>query len=288
MYKALAIIFSFCALFIFLFYFKNKEAVRYKIAILQTASHPALNKITEVVIADLKNKYSNEIAIVCKNGEGFLSNIDAIANQLIYDDSYLLYVGVGSPAVQSLARLEKKRPIVFGAVTDASVLGVESQQNVCGFLDQVDYDAIINSLQQLFSDKKIGVLYGVGDLSSEYTLKRLEEAALSIQRFGCAGESELIANIQSACQLSDVLFLPTDNMIASAIKIVVDMANKYKKPIFFSDVLLFELGGSYAQGIDYKKQAKEMGETIFLILEKKNNPESLGITKSASSELLIR
>lgn len=274
--------------FLLLLYFQNKETSRYKIAILQTASHPALNQITEILVADLKSKYNNDIVIVTKNGEGSVSTIDSIANQLICDDGYSLYVALGSPAVQSLARLEKQRPIVFGAVTDAAILGLESKKNVCGFLDQIDYSSIINSLVQLFSDKKIGVLYGIGDLSSEYSIKQLQNTKLNIQRFGCVGESELIAHIEAACQRSDLLFLPTDNMIAASIKIVVDMANKYKKPIFMTDILLFELGGSYAQGIDYKEQGKDMVAAISLVLEKKNNPQGLGITKSASSELLLR
>jgi putative ABC transport system substrate-binding protein len=288
MKKIMTVLF-FCSVFVFfLFYFKNKNSVRYKIALLQTASHPALNTIAEVLISDLKKKYKNDIAIVAKNGEGSLANIDTIANQLMYDDSYQLYVGIGSPAVQSLARLEKERPIVFGAVTDASILGIDRQKNVCGFLDQIDYDSVITSLLSLFSDKTIGVLYGVGDLSSEYTIRQLEHTKLNIKRFGCIGESELIANIQAACQSSDIIFLPTDNMIASAIKIVIDMTKKYNKSIFMTDTLLFELGGSYAQGIDYKEQGKEMVRAIESLLEQKNNVSELGIKSSQSSNLLKR
>jgi hypothetical protein len=54
-----------------------------------------------------------------------------------------------------------------------------------------------------------------------------------------------------------------------------------------TDILLFELGGSYAQGIDYKEQAHDIAEAIFLILNEKNNPQKLGITKSESSQLLL-
>jgi putative ABC transport system substrate-binding protein len=287
MIKKFITIFFLAIGFVLLFYFKNKDIFRYKIAILQTASHPALNKIAQILEADLKNKYNNDIKIIIKNGEGILNTLDSMANQLVCDDDCSLYVALGSPALQSLMRLEKKRPIVFGAVTDPSVLGVESKKNVCGFLDQIDYDVVINSLKQLFSDKKIGILYGVGDLASEFTIKKLESTKLNIQRFGCVGESELIGSIQAACLSSDVLFLPTDNMIASAIKMVFDMANKYKKPIFMTDILLFELGGSYAQGIDYKEQAHDIAEAIFLILNEKNNPQKLGITKSESSQLLL-
>ena len=288
MIKKITIFLSFIGLFFCVFYFKSKEPVKYKIAIVQTASHPALNAIAEVLIIDLQEKYKEDIKIICKNGEGSLSNLESIATQLVYDDSYQLYIGIGSPAVQSLARLEKKKPIIFGAVTDPVILGIDTQKNVGGFLDQIDYDAVIKSLLEVFKDKKIGILYGVGDLSSEYTIKQLENSPLSIERFGCVGESELIATVYRACNSSDVLFIPTDNMLASAIKIVIEIARKQNKPIFMTDTLLFELGGDYAQGIEYKKQGKEMAELIESILEKKNNPDELVIQKSPSSGLLYK
>lgn len=270
------------------FYFKKQETYKYKIALLQTASHPALNTIREVILQQLQEKYKKDIVIVCKNGEGLLSNIESIANQLVYDDSFMIYVAIGTPAIQSLARLEKNKPIIFGAVTDHTILGIDTQKNICGRLDQIDYYAVIESLQKLGLDKKIGVLYSVGDLSSEYTIEQLEKSNLQIQRFGCAGESELITNIQSACNSSDILFLPTDNMIASAIKIVIEMAKKYNTPIFMTDTLLFQLGGEFAQGVDYAQQGKDISEMITEILENKKNPEGLEIKKSVPSGLLKR
>lgn len=207
----------------------------------------------------------------------------------MYDDSFNVYVAIASPAVQSLARLEKNKPIIFAAVTDYNVLGIEKQKNIGGFLDQLDYNSVIASLQELFPDKKIGIPYAIGDVSSEYTIKKLEEAKLQIMRFGCASESELISNVQSACQSVDVLFLPTDNMIASAITIIIQIAKKYNKPLFMTDTLLFQLGGDYAQGVDYTQQGEAMVESIEAILEKKKNPEEfLVIKKSQSSGLLKR
>ncbi len=280
----------FCVILVLSIFFLTKKECKkkYKVALLQTASHLALDKVKDTIVNELEKKYKKDIQIDCKNGEGSLVAIESIANQLSGDNSYKLYVAIGSPAVQSLSRLEKNRPIVFGAVTDSKIIGIENKKNVCGFLDQLDYNEIINSLSELFENKKIGILYSIGDLSSEYTISQLEKSKLIIDRFGCNGEAELIVTIELACKKSDVLFLPTDNMIASAIKIVIDIANKYNKPIFMTDILLFELGGKYAKGIDYNKQGKEMALAISEILDKKNNPEGVRIKKSKSSGLLKR
>ena len=78
-------------------------------------------------------------------------------------------------------------------------------------------------------------------------------------------------------------------MIASAITIIIQIAKKYNTPLFITDTLLFQLGGDYAQGVDYTEQGQEMVESIEAILEKKNNPEEfLVIKKSQSSGLLTR
>jgi ABC-type uncharacterized transport system substrate-binding protein len=252
---------------------------------LQTASHPALNTISNVVASNLKQKYNIDIDIVLKNGEGVLMNIESIANQFICDDSYDMYLAIGTPALQSLARLEKKRPVLFGAVTDTTLLGLDLQENISGFLDQLDYNEIILNLLKLFPNKIIGILYSLGDISSQYCINELINSSLLIKTFGCVGESELIPTLEVACQSSDVLFIPTDNIMASAIKIIIDVAKKYKKNIFMTDTLLLSIGGDYAQGVDYNKQGEEIAFLIKEILEKKNSPVHL-IVKSKSTGLL--
>jgi putative ABC transport system substrate-binding protein len=290
--KILLIMIAVFVAFLVYINFKENKKNKFTIALLQTASHPALNKAKEACINYLNSIYNFDIDIIYQNGEGASDNLQVFAKQLLCNDACQLYIGIGSPAVQALAKLEKNKPILFAAVTDPKILGIDNQSNVCGITDQVDYINLIEILIKLFKDKKIGIIYTIGDLSSEFTLNQLENSKLifdsKIIRYGFGNESELMAITEKACQEVDVILIPTDNAVASAINLIIAVSKKYNTHLFMTDALLFELGGKYGLGVDYEAQGKELGKIVEAILDKKNNPGQIGIIQPISSGLLVR
>jgi putative ABC transport system substrate-binding protein len=270
---------------------KTQKTKKYTVAIIQTASHLALDRVKDACVKKLEQLYTiDDIDVIVKNGQGNIDNLQIISKQISLDNTISLCVAIGTPALQAMAAIEKNKPIVFAAVTNPYLFGIADQYNICGITDQIDYDAVIASLIMLCKDKKIGILYSIGDPSSEYTIKKLEASQVAMQsqlmKFGCLGEAELLSIINLACQSVDMLFIPTDNTIASAINIVIAVAKKYNIPLFMTDQILFSLGGTYVQGVDYVAQGMQIADIISQLLEKKMTPDQAGIKNAPSSDLI--
>ena len=255
-------------LLVYYFFFISQKSSHPKIVIVQIATHPALNTVVSTIKSSIKDFCrKNKYDIVCKNADGNIINMEMLATDIVNDTSVTKVVAIGSPALQSLigAAVKYKRsvPIIFGAVTNPQLCNIDSYQYVRGISDQIDFKEVRQELEKIGCGKKIGFLCGSGDVGSVYTFNQLEgDASYKLISFGCSIESEVIQAAESACQKVDILFIPTDNMIASAIESVRMVAKKYNVPLFMTDKILFERGGDYFSGVDYRKHGEQVAALV--------------------------
>lgn len=255
---------------------KTAEEKGYKIGITQIVSHPSLDLAREgfkkaFEEAGVKAEFDE------KNAEGAMSNANIIASNFKADKKDLVY-GIATPSAQALVNNITDIPVVFSAVTDpvsAKILN----KNVTGTSDRVD--AIGKQLDLLVKlkpeVKKIGVLYNTSEQNSKVQIEDIQKVAkeknIEVVLQGITSFNELAQSTKLLLTQVDALYIPTDNLVVSGIKLISSEALKSKKPVVTSENSSVEAGALFTMGIDYFELGKRTGEMAIEILKGKQVSE---------------
>ena len=87
----------------------HKSNKGWTVGIVQTASHPALNAARDGFIETLQKQFGDEIDFVIRNGEGSISTIYAIAQQLHAREDIDAIYAIATPAAQAAASSRKRK-----------------------------------------------------------------------------------------------------------------------------------------------------------------------------------
>ena len=248
------------------------ESGVFKIGILQTASHPALDQAREGFIEGIQTAFGNEAQFVVYNAEGSIPQARMMAQALHINREIRVYFAIATPAAQCMAAAEKERPVVFAAVTDPKMAGLgESGSNVRGASDHINIPSLIDMLCKLIPQaKRIAILYNPSEVNSciikEEMQQELVSRGLEVVEYGVQQEKDASVAARLAVQKADVILTPTDNTIAMSISIIAKIARENRKPLIVSDNLLVAKGALAARGIDYKESGRQAAELVVEIL----------------------
>lgn len=255
------------------------EQETFMIGILQTTSHPALDAITEGAIDGLEeNGYvdGENTEIVFQNGQGDQNLMNTMAQSLVEDGADLL-IGIGTPASQAFANATDDIPIIMGAVSDPVGAGlVESQEepgkNVTGVKDEAPVKAQLDMMMEVLPEaSEIGVLYSSGEdnarAEAERAITAIEELGLNPVVYTVSSTNELQQTVATMAQEVDVIYLPTDNTIASAFDTVVSEANRYDVPLIPTVDAMIAQGGLATVGINQTDTGFETGRMAAEVLD---------------------
>ncbi|MBA3751819.1 ABC transporter substrate-binding protein [Candidatus Dependentiae bacterium] len=266
---------------------------RWTIGILQTATHPALDDVRKGFMQVLEEKLGKDIAFVVRNGEGTIGNIHAIAQQFHARDSIDAIFAVATPAVQAIASLEKKKPIFIAAVTAPEKLGIMNPKgNICGTSDMTNVEQQIESMRLLLpSLKTVSILFSPSEINSVVVAEKMRDVLLkngiTSHPVAIITQAEISTAVISALSKSDALLAPTDNVVASAITLIADLAHKARKPLIVSDNTLVKFGALMAQGVNYFESGKQTGLIAYEVLLHNKAPYQIPIMFSESKEVFI-
>ncbi len=263
-----------------------------KIGILQTASHPALDACRNEFIQTLDAAYNAHFEYIIKNGEGSLINLHTAAQELQLNREIELFYVIATPALQTLAPLEKERPIIFAAVTDPRPVLDSQQTNVTGISDAVDTTVISHNILSLFpSIETIGLVYNPSEINSTVLVKELEQLfqkqRKTVLHVPITSEAEVSQAITNALSRVDLLLAPTDNLIANTAPLISQLAQESKKPFVVSDLKLISTGPALAVGISYDVCGEEAAKLAADILQSKVPIKNLPYRKTAMQKGLI-
>ena len=244
----------------------------YKIGITQIATHPSLDLIKQgfkkaFEDAGIKAEFDE------KNAEGTIANATLIANGYKSDKKNLV-LGIGTPSAQALVNTITDMPVLFSAVTDPESAKLLNK-NVTGTSDRLDnVGEQLDLLSKLKPEvKKIAVLYNPSEQNSVVQVKEIEAKAkeknLVVMLQGVSSLSELPQATKNALIESDALYLPTDNLVVSGIKLITSEAKSAKKPVVSSENSSVEAGALFTMGLDYFELGKRTGEMAIEILKGK-------------------
>lgn len=279
-----------------------------EIGIIQYTSHPALDAAREGFISALEEagyKDGENCNIDIQNAQADQSNLKTISQKFVNDGKDLV-LAIATPAAQSIAAETKDIPILVTAVTDPAESGlVESNEapgvNVSGTSDLTPVNEQIALLKQILPDaNKIAIMYCSGEQNSVIQANMAKEAA---QENGIETEELTVSNTNDVAQVTesaigkfDAIYIPTDNILASAMPLVTSITNPKGLPVIVGEQGMVEGGGVASVAVDYTELGKltgQMAAEIFngadiktMPIQYAPNPELI-INETAAAELGI-
>ena len=210
----------------------------FTIGICQLAPHPALDAATQGFKDTLTAKLGDKVKFDEGNAGGEGNNCIPIIDGFISENVDLILANATSP-LQTAASATSDIPILGTSVTDyATALGIDNWTgtvggNISGTSDLAPLDQQAEMLHEMFPDaKNVGLLYCSGEPNSVYQVEVVSEALTGMgytcANFAFTDVNDLASVTQSACDSSDVIYIPTDNTAANCQALNITVPGDYE------------------------------------------------------------
>lgn len=267
----------------------SKDKKSYKVGVIQLVQHPALDAANKGFIDGLKSKGFEEgknVTFDQQNAQGDQSNLQTIAQRFVSNKDDLV-CAIATPAVQTMANATKEIPIVGTAVTDYKVAKLVKDNskpgtNVTGTTDMNPVEAQIDLLVKIMPKAKtVGFIYNSSEVNSQLQIDLAKKVAAARGLATVEATVSSVNDIQQAAQSLmgkvDALYIPTDNVMASAMPNLIKITDEAKIPVFCGESGMLKAGGVATLGIDYYKLGLQTGEMAADILSGKAKPQDMAI-----------
>lgn len=214
----------------------------YKVGICQLVQHDALDAATkgfkDALIEELGE---DKVEFDEQNGQGDSNTCSTIVNGFVSGNVDLILANA-TPALQAAAAATADIPILGTSVTEYGV-ALELKDfdgtvgsNISGTSDLAPLDGQADMLHELFPDaKKVGLVYCSAEANSKYqvdTIKTyLEKFGYACELYAFSDTNDISSVVTTAAGASDVLYVPTDNTVASNKEIVRNICVPAKIPV---------------------------------------------------------
>ncbi|MGI6695369.1 MAG: ABC transporter substrate-binding protein [Christensenellales bacterium] len=248
------------------------------IGILQYVQHGALDSAREGFLKALEEEGyvpGENITIDYQNGQADQSTCASVADKFVADGVDLM-LGIATPAVLALAGKTDSVPILGTAVTDyVEARLVKSNEapgfNISGTTDMNPIKDQIALIQRFVPEAKtVGLIYTGSEINSQLQATIAKE---EIEALGMAWTEVTVNNSNDVQQAMlslvggcDVIYIPTDNVLASSMPIVAEVAVEQKRPVICGDAGMVKEGGQFTLAIDYYKLGEQTGHMAARIL----------------------
>jgi len=206
-------------------------AEKYVVGVCQLVPHVALDAATQGFVDKLTEILGEEnVEIQVKVAAGDGATCAPIVTDFVSQEVDLIMANA-TPALQSAAAATADIPILGTSVTEYGVaMGIEGFTgtvggNISGTSDLAPLDKQADMVTEWFPDAKtVGLLYCSAEANSQYQVdevqKFLEAKGLTVTQYPFADSNDMAAVTQTACDNSDVIYVPTDNTVASSTGII--------------------------------------------------------------------
>ena len=268
---------------------KTGEKKNVKVGVVQLVEHQALDAANKGFVDGLKSKGFEEgknIKFDRQNAQGDQSNLQTIAQRFV-SNKVNLVCAIATPAAQTMANATKDIPIVGTAITDykvAKLVKDNSQPgtNVTGTTDMNPVEAQIDLLVKIMPKARtVGFIYNSSEVNSQLQIDLAKKAAAARGLKTVEATVSSVNDIQQAAQSlvgkADALYVPTDNVLASAMPNLIKITDEARIPVFCGEAGMTKAGGVATLGIDYYKLGFQTGEMAADILSGKAKPQNMAI-----------
>lgn len=276
-----------------------KDATIMNIGIVQLVEHDALDAANRGIIDGMaKRGFKDGVNVKFdkQNAQADQSNLHNIATRFVSNKDKLIFA-IATPAAQSVASVTKEIPIVATAVTNFEVARlVKSNKAPGGNVTGVsDINPVADQLALLLKltpgAKAVGTIYNSSEINSAYQIELLREAAkahkVDVVEATVSNMNDIQQAIASIKDKVQALYIPTDNVMASAIPALLKVTNPAKLPVVAGESGMVRAGALASIGVDYYTLGVMTGNMGADILEGKAQPATMPIQIQQATKVLI-
>jgi len=267
---------------------KKDAAKVYNVGIVQLVEHQALDDSRKGFIEGMKKKGFEEgknVKYDVQNAQADQSNLQTIAQRFVNNN----VDAIATPSAQTMANATKTIPIVGSAITSyESAKLVKSDKkpetNVTGTSDMAPVAAQLDlGLKLKPGAKKVGLMFTSSEMNSQIQIKMAEE---HLKKAGISFEEGSVNTVNDIQEIArslvskgvEFIYVPTDNVIASATPALVAITNEAKVPVIAADAILLKSGATASVNIEFFQLGVISGEMAGDILSGKAKPQDMPIS----------
>ena len=214
---------------------------KFTVGICQLVQHAALDAATQGFEDALTASFGENVTFDFQNAQGDSNTCSTIINNFVAEDVDLILANA-TPALQAAQAGTDTIPVLGTAVTEYGVaLGIDDFNgtvggNISGTADLAPLNEQAAMLKELFPDaKNVGLLYCSAEANSQYqvdTVKdALEKLGYTCEDYAFSDSNDLSSVATTAASESDVIYVPTDNTVASNTEIINNICQPAKVPV---------------------------------------------------------
>lgn len=267
---------------------KGSSDKKISIGVCQLVQHDALDAATNGFIDAVKEKLGEDkVDIDIQNAQGDSPTCATITNQFVANGVDLIFANA-TPALESAIASTGTIPIVATSITDyATALHVsdwngKTGMNVTGTADLAPLDKQAEIVKELApSAKTVGILYCSAEANSKFQADKIteyfKEMNLEVKEYTAADSNDIASVTTSACSEVDVLYIPTDNTMASNSEVINNIAEPAGIPVITGEENMCKGCGIATLSIDYYSIGYQAGEMAVQILTENTDPAEMEI-----------
>lgn len=249
----------------------------YNIGICQLVQHEALDAATKGFKDVLIEKLGEDnVKFDEQNANGESTNCTTICNGFAAANVDLILANA-TGALQAASAATATIPILGTSVTDyGTALSIDNWTgttgtNISGTSDLAPIDQQAAMLKELFPDAKtVGILYCSAEANSKYQATKFTEAldgsGITVKEYSAADSNEISSVCTTAVAECDVIYIPTDNTIASSTETIKNIVVPAKKPVIAGEEGICKGCGVATLSISYEELGRTTGEMAYEIL----------------------
>lgn len=276
-----------------------KKAEKVNVGIVQLVEHAALDAANKGFVEGLASKGYKEgqnIAYDRQNAQADQSNLQNIAHRFV-NNKVNLICAIATPAAQTVANVTSDIPIVATAVTDYKTAKLVKDNakpgtNVTGTTDMNPVEQQLDLLLKVVPNaKSVGTIYCSSEVNSQLQVDILKKAATAK---GVTVKEATVSNVNDIQQAArslvgkvQAIYVPTDNVLASAMPTLVSVTEEAKLPVICGEGGMVKAGGLATLGVDYYKLGFQAGEMAADILSGKSKPADMAIQAQKEFKAMV-
>lgn len=283
---------------ILLFFSLSLSAAEYEVGISQFVEHPSLDLAREGFIDQLADEgfvEGENLKIDLQNAQADFATAQTIA-QRFKQNNLDLVLAIATPSAQTAANVIKDTPVLITAVTDPVEAGIVTSMDKPGanITGTTDINPVTEQLELIKSFipklKTVGILYNPGEVNSTVQVKlakiKAKKMNIKLKEATVSNSSEVSLAVSSLVDSVDAIYVPTDNIIVSAMPTVLQTAHNRNVPVFASENNSVKQGAIATLGIDYYQLGKQTASMAVKILNGAKT-EEIAVESSKNLKLYI-
>ena len=262
----------------------------YVVGICQLAPHDALDAATQGFKDALTEQFGENVRFTEGNAGGDSNNCITIVDGFLSEGVDLILANA-TASLTAAASATDTIPILGTAITNYGIaLNLDSTEdevlggNISGTSDLAPLDQQADLLQELFPETEypnVGLLYCSAEPNSIFQVETiqgyLEEKGYTCTAYAFTDVNDLSSVTQSACDSSDVIYIPTDNTAANNTETIANVVIPAGVPVVAGESGICSGCGVATLSIDYYELGQITGEMAVKILTGEESVSDMAI-----------